>query len=115
MGIEYGPSAGDSGQRLVEFSQKGVVIGSVSWLTYSIITYSIRNDTPNSIRNVTYLIIFRDKNREAVDTIRRRFDDEIESGLAERVSENVEISVGLMIKDDGGTVEFRVLGFDVVK
>ena len=90
-------------------------------------SFSLLNKQRSSVRKVYCLVIFYDQNGAPIDTVKIRYNEEIPSGLAKRVTGQVEKSVEELNaanrkdnyyyakKSMPGKISFRILDFELVE
>lgn len=90
-------------------------------------SFSLLNKLRSSVRKVYCLVIFYDQNGAPLDTVKIRYNEEIPSGLAKRVTGQVEKSVEELNaanrmnrnyeieKSVPGKISFRILDFETVE
>ena len=95
---------------------QGVTAGKLTWRYDSHLTFSLRNHLRQDVDNVYFYVIFYDKLGDPIDVEIVRYNIyTIPAGLAKRTYVNVlEEEVVSMVKN-GGSVEFRILDFEIVE
>ena len=90
-------------------------------------SFSLLNKLRSSVRKVYCLVIFYDQNGAPIDTVKIRYDEEIPSGLAKRVTGQVDKSVEelnaanrmnrnyVLESSVPGKISFRILDFETVE
>ena len=100
-------------------SSEGVVVRQIAWEggggfggCACSLGFSLHNTLSGDIKNVSYLVVFRDARGDAIDAKSGKYMAVIPAGLAKRTNEFVSESVKRLTEGLAG-VEFRIFDFQL--
>ena len=92
---------------------QGVTAGKLTW-GFSHLNFSLRNHLRQDVDDVHFYVIFYDKLSDPIDVEIKKYSLTIPAGLAKRTFVEVDSEVKNMVKDSG-SVEFRILDFEIME
>ena len=109
-------STGSKSSIFADLGGKGTqgVTGGKLTLSYSHLNFSLRNHLRQDVDDVYFYVIVYDKLGDPIDVEIEKYSRTIPAGLAKRTYVNVGVEVVSMVRD-GGSVEFRILDFEIVE
>jgi hypothetical protein len=94
---------------------QGVTAGKLTWRLTTVLSFSLRNHLRQDVDNVYFYVIFYDKLGDPIDVEIEKYSRTIPAGLAKRTTLfSIDDEVVSMVKN-GGSVEFRILDFEIVE
>ena len=109
-------STGSKSSIFADLGGKGTqgVTGGKLTLGYSHLNFSLRNHLRQDVDDVYFYVIVYDKLGDPIDVEIEKYSRTIPAGLAKRTDVHVGVEVVSMVRD-GGSVEFRILDFEIVE